>query len=230
MERHFDTSLRELKEQLVVMASWVERAIEEATQGLQLSSLERLENVYELEKKINQSHMSVDSACLKLLALQQPLATDLRLIFAIIKINTDLERMGDQAVNISRNAREYIQAPPMKPLIDLPIMFQEVRQMVGVALDSFVKSNENLARDVLQRDDRVDALKNKIFKDTLEHLKTHADQIEQGLTLILIARNLERIGDHSTNIAEDVIFALTGEDVRHASQAATIKNVLKSSS
>ncbi len=227
MERHFDTSLRELKEQLVTMAGLVEKAIEEATQGLQSANVERFENVFDLEKKINQCHISVDSACLKLLALQQPLAADLRLIFAIIKINTDLERMGDQAVNIARNAEEYIKAAPLKPLVDLPIMFQEVRQMVGITLDSFVKNNEPLAREVLKRDDRVDALKNKIFKDVLEHLKTHSAQVEQGLTLILIARNLERIGDHATNIAEDVIFALKGEDVRHSTQVSTIKSALK---
>ncbi len=227
MERHFDTSLRELKEQLVTMAGLVEKAIEEATQGLQSADVERFQNVFDLEKKINQCHISVDSACLKLLALQQPLAADLRLIFAIIKINTDLERMGDQAVNIARNAQEYIKAAPLKPLVDLPIMFQEVRQMVGITLDSFVKNNEPLAREVLKRDDRVDALKNKIFKDVLEHLKTHSAQVEQGLTLILIARNLERIGDHATNIAEDVIFALKGEDVRHSAQVSTIKSALK---
>ncbi len=226
MERHFDASLRELKEQLVTMAGLVEKAIEEATQGLKTTKSERFQNVYELERKINQCHISVDSACLKLLALQQPLATDLRLIFAIIKINTDLERMGDQAVNIARNAQEYIKSPPLKPLIDLPIMFQEVREMVGITLDAFVKNNESLAREVLKRDDRVDALKNKIFKDVLELLKTSSEQVEQGLTLILIARNLERIGDHATNIAEDVIFALTGEDVRHSTQVATMKTAL----
>jgi phosphate transport system protein len=226
MERHFDASLRELKEKLVTMAGLVEKAIDEATQGLQSMKSERLQNVYELEKKINRCHIDVDSDCLKLLALQQPLATDLRLIFAIIKINTDLERMGDQAVNIAKNAQEYIKSPPLKPLVDLPIMFQEVREMVGITLDSFVKSDGSLAQDVLRRDDRVDALKNKIFKDVLEHLKTNSTQIEQGLTLILIARNLERIGDHATNIAEDVIFALTGEDVRHSTQVATIKKAL----
>src|SRR5689334_4567924 len=125
MERHFDTSLRELKEQLVTMAGMVERAIENATLALQSSDVTKIKNVYELEKKINQSHIQVDSACLKLLALQQPLAKDLRLIVAIIKINTDLERMGDQAVNIAKNAERYLKEKPLKPLIDLPVMFTE---------------------------------------------------------------------------------------------------------
>ena len=227
MIRHFDTSLRELKEQLVTMAGLVEKAIEEATLGLEGSQQERFLNVYELEKKINQCHIQVDSVCLKLLALQQPLAADLRLIIAIIKINTDLERMGDQAVNIAGNATEYVKNPPLKPLVDLPVMFKEVRFMVREALDSFVKNDLSLARDVLKRDHQVDGLKHKIFKDVLEHLKTHANQVEQGLTLILIARNLERIGDHSTNIAEDVIFAITGDDVRHTGHVSTIKDALQ---
>ncbi len=227
MERHLDTSLRELKEQLVTMAGLVEKAIEEATLGLQNNQQDRFQNVFELEKKINQCHINVDSACLKLLALQQPLAADLRLIVAIIKINTDLERMGDQAVNIASNGSAYIREKPLKPLVDLPIMFQEVRIMVGETLDSFVKNSEALARDVLKRDDRVDALKNKIFKDVLDLLKVNSTQVEQGLTLILIARNLERIGDHATNIAEDVIFAVNGEDVRHSAQVSTMKDALR---
>jgi phosphate transport system protein len=227
MERHLDASLRDLKEQLVTMAGLVERAIENATVALQNGDVQKIQNVYEIEKKVNQAHILVDSACLKLLALQQPLANDLRLIVAIIKINTDLERMGDQAVNIAHNAERYIQNKPLKPLIDLPIMFTEVRFMVGEALDSFVKTDEPLARDVLKRDDKVDALKHKIFRDVLEYLKTDHTHIEEGLTLILIARNLERIGDHATNIAEDVIFAISGEDIRHSARVETVKDALK---
>lgn len=165
---------------------------------------------------------------MKLLALQQPLAADLRLIIAIIKINTDLERMGDQAVNIAHNAERYLKEKPIKPLVDLPIMFSEVRFMVGEALDAFVKTDLALAKDVLTRDDQVDSLKHKIFKDVLEVIKVESQGIEAGLCLILIARNLERIGDHSTNIAEDVIFAITGEDVRHSGRVETMKDVLRS--
>src|SRR5690349_13189953 len=116
MERHFDVSLRELKESLIKMAGLVERAIESATLAMQNRDLEQIQNVHEIEKKVNLAHIQVDSACLKLLALQQPLATDLRLIIAIIKINTDLERMGDQAVNIAKNAERYLKEKPLKPL------------------------------------------------------------------------------------------------------------------
>ncbi|MGK5089460.1 phosphate signaling complex protein PhoU [Bdellovibrionota bacterium FG-2] len=227
MERHFDVSLRELKEQLVAMAGLVERAIDDATQALQKRDLTKIAHVHEMEKKVNQAHKAVDNSCLKLLALQQPLAADLRLIVAIIKINTDLERMGDQAENIAHNSDRYIKGQPLKPLIDLPVMAEEVRVMVRAAIDSFVKTDEALAREVLSRDDKVDALKNKIFMDVLEHLKAQPEMIEQGLSLILIARNLERIGDHATNIAEDVIFAITGEDIRHSGSVQAIKKALE---
>ncbi|MBI3542959.1 MAG: phosphate signaling complex protein PhoU [Deltaproteobacteria bacterium] len=226
MERHFDVSLRELKEQLVGMAGLVERAIECATLGLVQRDRALMTQVHEIEKKINEAHIAVDDSCVKLLALQQPLAADLRLIVATIKINTDLERMGDQAVNIAGNATRYISAEPLKPLVDLPRMFEEVRVMVRETIDSFVRTDAQLAREVLRRDDLVDGLKNKIFRDVLEHVKINAGDIEQGLNLILIARNLERIGDHATNIAEDVIFAISGEDIRHSARIETIKQAL----
>jgi phosphate transport system protein len=227
MERHFDASLRSLKEQLVTMAGLVEKAIEHATLALERRDRDQLTLVHETEKKINEAHKAVDEACVKLLALQQPLAADLRLIVATIKINTDLERMGDQAVNIAHNSARYIAAEPLKPLVDLPRMFTEARAMVRETLDSFVRTDADLARAVLRRDDIVDGLKNKIFRDVLEHLKTRPESIEQGLNLILIARNLERIGDHATNIAEDVIFAISGEDVRHSGRVEVMKEALK---
>ncbi len=215
MERHFDNSLREVKEQLFAMAGLVERSIETATEALKNRDLEKLKQVYEIEKRVNQAHIAVDEGCVRLLATQQPFAADLRVIVAIIKINTDLERMGDQAVNIAHNSERYLQGETVKALIDLPIMSGEVRWMVREALDSFVKADEKQAREVLVRDDKVDDLKRKIFRDILERMKNQPELIEQGLSLILIARNLERIGDHATNIAEDVIYALLGQDIRH---------------
>lgn len=227
MERHFDASLRELKEQLTAMAGLVERAIEDATLGLQKRDLSKIGEVHSIEMKVNQAHKSVDSACVKLLALQQPLAADLRLIIAVLKINTDLERMGDQAVNIADNSARYIKGQALKPLIDLPVMADEAKLMVREVINSFVKNDERLAREVLKRDDKVDGLKNKIFKDVLEHVKVAPELLEQGLSLILIARNLERIGDHATNIAEDVIFAISGEDIRHSARVETIKGAFE---
>ncbi len=226
MERHFDTYLKDLKAKLIGMAGQVEKAIEEATEALGTRNTDKLQRVHEIEGKVNLAHVEIDNDCVKLLALQQPLAADLRLIVSIIKINTDLERMGDQAVNIARNTERYLKSAPLKPLVDLPIMFREVKHMVRETLDSFVKANEKLARAVLKRDDIVDELKNKIFRDVIEVIKANPEGIEQGLNLILIARNLERIGDHATNISEDVIFAATGEDIRHSYQSDSIKRAL----
>ena len=227
MDRHFDVALREVKQLLIGMAGYVESAIDSAMQGLQGRSIEKIQQVYEIEKTVNQDHIAVDDACVKLLALQQPLAADLRMIVAILKINTDLERMADQAVNIAQNSERYLSREPLKPLVDLPKMFEEAKVMVREVIDSFVRRDLELARDVLKRDDRVDSLKTKIFVDVLDHMKAAPDKVEQGLSLILIARNVERIGDHATNIAEDVIYAVTGEDVRHSSHATALKEALK---
>ncbi|OFZ18450.1 MAG: phosphate transport system regulatory protein PhoU [Bdellovibrionales bacterium GWB1_55_8] len=215
MERHFETSLRELKVQLVAMASHVERAIGNAIEGLQNGDFAAIASVYSVEETINRENMDLDGSCVRLLALQQPLAADLRLLIAVIKINTDLERMGDQAVNIAQDAEAYLKGAPLKPLIDLPKMFMEVQGMVRESINSFVNRDEKLARDVLKRDDVVDGLKAKIINDVTEILKTRPTDVRQGLHLILIARHLERIGDHATNIAEDVIYAISGKDVRH---------------
>jgi phosphate transport system protein len=222
-----DNGLGELRELLLGMAGNVERAIELATEALLEWNPAKISPVHEYEKKINKAHLEVDDGCVKLLALHQPMAADLRLIVASLKINTDLERMGDQAVNIARNAERYLKSAPLKPLVDLPKMSQSVRMMVRGSLDAFVNRSEPAAREILLRDDEVDAFKNKIFRDVLEHVKKSPADIEQGLNLILIARNLERIGDHATNIAEDVIFAITGEDIRHSPRTETIKESLK---
>jgi phosphate transport system protein len=215
MERHFESDLRNLKQRILAMGGAVERAIEEATQALIERKPENFDKVHELEKAINQAHIEVDEACLNLLARQSPLAADLRLVVAVIKINTDLERMGDQAVNIAHNGRRYLSAPPLKPLIDIPRMAGEAKLMVREALDAFVTQNLEMAQDVLSRDDAVDAFKNQIFRELLTYMMSDPQSIERALNLILIARNLERIGDHATNIAEDVIFAITGDDIRH---------------
>ena len=139
MERHLDVELRALKEKILSMGGAVEASLEEATQALILREPARFDRVFELEKSINEAHMAVDEACLKILARQSPLAADLRLIIAVIKINTDLERMGDQAVNIAHNGRRYLSEPPLKPLIDIPRMATDVRSMVRLSLDAFVK-------------------------------------------------------------------------------------------
>lgn len=215
MERHFETELRNLKQHVLAMGGNVESAIEAAIGALLDRNAEGFTKVHELEKNINEAHIRVDEECIQLLARQQPLAADLRFVVAILKINTDLERMGDQAVNIAYNGQFYIKEAPLKPLIDIPRMAKEVQFMVKEALDALVSRNLEAARDVLNRDDSVDALKNQIFRELITYMISDPKTIERAINLILIARNLERIGDHATNIAEDVIFAITGQDVRH---------------
>lgn len=215
MQRHFEIELKNLKDQILAMGGHVESAVEYATQALIQRKPEMIRTVHELEAKINREHIEVDESCLQLLARQSPLAADLRLVIAILKISTDLERMGDQAVNISYNTKDYLEGEPIKDLIDIPKMALEVRGMVRDSLDAFVRQDRSLAEKVLRRDDIVDELKDKVFQELITFMTNNSSRVEQALDLILIARNLERLGDHATNIAEDVIFAVSGDDIRH---------------
>ncbi len=218
MERRFEGELQDLKSRILEMGGYVEQAVEIATQALEERNAAKLASVHPLERKINHAHVVIDNACVEILARQSPFAADLRLIIAIIKINTDLERMGDQAVNISYNAEHYLADRKIDMAQDLTQMGQAVRVMVRKSLDAFMRQDIVLAQQVLESDDEVDAFKNKMFQGLLPFMKQEPQSIESALDLILIARNLERMGDHATNIAEDVIFACTGEDVRHGGQ------------
>lgn len=215
MERQISAELKQLKSQLLAMGGLVEEALQEATRlVLQRDSydLTRLESV---EQKINQEHLQIDEACLDVLARHSPVAADLRLVMAIIKINTDLERMGDQAMNIGYNTEHLTRDGGVSVNLDLPRMSELVREMVRKSLDAFMRGDAELAKQVLASDDAVDDLKNQAIRKLVPHMQKEPTQIAAALDLILIARNLERMGDHATNIAEDVIFATTGVDVRH---------------
>jgi phosphate transport system protein len=157
----------------------------------------------------------VDDRCLKLLALHQPMAADLRAIMAAVKINTDLERVGDLAVNIAEAAKRYSTHPPVKKLIDIPRMADIAQAMLRDALDAYVKRDVALAQRVLNEDDTLDSLKTLIFRELLTIMLKDPSTIEGALDLILVSRHLERIGDHATNVAEDVIFMVSARDVRH---------------
>lgn len=218
-QRTLDVGLDELRHRLMVMSGYVEVALESAIQAWRARNTDRLKQVYEIEDKVNDCHVSIDDACLKLLATQQPMASDLRLILSIVKINSDLERMVDQAVNIANNAEYYLKAPPAIQLVELSSMADEVKWMVKASIDAVVKSDETLAHEVCLRDDKVDDFKDRIFRNILGQIKQDPSLVEQGFNLILIARNLERIGDHATNIAEDVIFTVSGEDIRHGAKS-----------
>ncbi|MDI6735288.1 MAG: phosphate signaling complex protein PhoU [bacterium] len=215
MERFFDEELKELKGKLVYMSGIAEKMIDLAISGLIERNKSLSDEVFKHEKEINMLHIEVDELCIKLIALRQPTAADLRLITAAMKINSELERMGDQSVNISENTAIYLEYPELKPLIDTPRMAEIAKQMVKDSLVSFIEGDVELARAVLNRDDEVDGLRNQIFRELLTYMLSDPTTIHQALCLILIARNIERIADHATNICEDTIFMVLGKDIRH---------------
>lgn len=218
MERHFDQDLQQLKERLLTMGSLAETMIHLAIKALVDRKTELAPDVYRHEKEVNALQIEVDDRCLKMIALHQPTASDLRFITAAMKINSDLERIADQAVNICQTTEYLLQEPQLKPLIDVPRMAEIAKKMLKDALDSFVEKDENLARSVLIRDDQVDELKAQVFRELLTYMISDPSTIKRAIDLILISRNLERIADHATNIAEDVVFVVAGKDIRHRSE------------
>jgi len=167
------------------------------------------------DEPLNQLHIEIDTRCFRLMALHQPMAADLRAILAAVKINTDLERVGDLAVNIAEAAQRYRMHPPVKKLIDIPRMAEIAQGMLRDALDAFVRRDTLLAQTVLDADDQLDTLKTQVFRELLTYMLQDPTTIEPSLDLILVSRHLERIGDHATNVAEDVIFMVSARDVRH---------------
>jgi phosphate transport system protein len=212
---HFREELEALQARLLEMGGLAEERVRAAVQGLVTRDPVLFEKVLLGDEPINQLHIEVDKRCFRLLALHQPMATDLRAIVAAVKINTDLERVGDLAVNIAEAGTRYISHPPVKKLIDIPQMGDIAQSMLRDALDAFVKRDMRLAHQVLNEDDRLDALKTQVFRDLLTYMLKDQSTVEPSLDLILVSRHLERIGDHATNIAEDVIFMVSALDVRH---------------
>ena len=169
--------------------------------------------------------IEIDDLATRLLALQQPMATDLRLLTSAIKINNDLERMGDLAVNIVERALSLINEPLIKPLIDIPAMATRVQSMIRKSLDAFVKRDAELARTVLVSDDAVDELRDAIYEELITYMERDPKTVRQGINLMFVARNLERLADHATNIAEDVLFLVEGVDVRHHAETREVKSL-----
>jgi len=197
------------------MGGLAEERVRAALQGLVSRDPAAINKVLNGDEPINQLHIEVDNRCFRLLALHQPMATDLRAIVAAVKINTDLERVGDLAVNIAEASNRYIRHAPVKQLIDIPQMSAIAQAMLRDALDSYVRRDTDLAHRVLNEDDRLDSLKTQVFRDLLTYMLENLSTVEPSLDLILVSRHLERIGDHATNIAEDVIFMVSALDVRH---------------
>ena len=213
--RHFQEALEELQRRLLEMAGLVESAIHNSVLSLTERDEERAQQVLLSEARINQMEIEIDDLATQLLALQQPMAKDLRFLTAAIKINNDLERMGDLAVNIVERALSLLRHPAVKPLIDIPRMARLAESMVRSSLDSFVKRDSELARTVLVSDDAVDDLRDAIYGELVRFMEREPSAISRALDLLFVARNLERIADHATNIAEDVLFLVQGIDVRH---------------
>ncbi len=215
VRRHMDEELSSLKEKLLNMASLAEAMIFKAVKSLTERDRSLVQDVNKDEEKVNLLDVEIDELCLKLLALKQPMATDLRFITAAMRINRELERIGDMAVNITQCVEVLIKQPQLKPYIDLPRMADLTQKMVKDSLDAFIRNDVDLARSVLRSDDQVDALKDQIFRELLTFMMSDHSTISRALELILISRHLERIGDHATNIAEDVIYLVQGKDIRH---------------
>jgi phosphate transport system protein len=213
--RHFEEELRRLEERLLAMGGLAEERVRQAVGALVERDAGAIRRVIDGDGPLDAFHIEIDDRAFRLLALHQPMARDLRAIVAAIKINTDLERVGDLAVNIAQAAGRYLQHPPVKPLIDIPRMADAAQRMLREALDAFVRRDAALARRVLNEDDELDALKDQVFRELLTYMLQDPATIEPALDLILISRHLERVGDHATNIAEDVIFIVTAQDVRH---------------
>jgi phosphate transport system protein len=219
--RHFQQELELLKRKLLEMSALVESAVYRSVQGVVEKNEELAQQVLKNEARINQLEIEIDDMAISLLVLQQPVAADLRLITAAIKINTDLERMGDLAVNIAESALSLMKDPVIRPLIDIPHIAGLAQSMVRKALDAFVNRDTELARSVLASDDAVDNMRTANYHELISFMENNPRQISQALYLLSVVRNLERIADHATNIAEDVLFLVKGIDVRHHNEERT---------
>ena len=215
MDTHSQKELTQLKENLLKMATLVEETIRDAISALMNRDPEMINRTMAKEDKINAMENAIDEMCLKLLALRQPLAADLRFITSAMKIVTDLERMGDQAINIVERASSLNLEPQLKPYIDIPRMAEIVQTMVKDVLDAFVNRNSKLARSVCERDDLVDGLNDQVHRELLTYMMSDPKTIPRAVHLMIVSRCLERIADHATNIAEDVIFMVDALVIKH---------------
>jgi phosphate transport system protein len=214
MSRAFDEELQQLKDRLLALGALAERMIAESISALVERDAGLIQAVYEHEEKADLLCVEIDDRAFKLLALHQPVASDMRFLAAGIKINADLERIADLAVNIANVTGDIIAQPLLKPLIDIPRMAGRVQEMVRQSLEAFVARNADLAVNIIEADEEVDRLRDQIFRELLTYMMGDQSTIPRALDLLLVSRHLERIGDHATNIAEDVVFMVRGEDIR----------------
>ena len=216
---HFREELEELQSKLLEMGGLVEASIHNSVYALVERNEQKAKEVMWAEALINQKEIEIDELATRLLALFQPMARDLRFITAVIKMNSDLERMGDLAVNITERGLSLMKEAPLRPLIDIPRLSALAESMVHRALDAFARRDADMARDVLLGDDEVDHLRDAVYQELLAFMQEERTTINRAIDLMFIAQHLERIADHATNIAEDVLFLVKGIDVRHHAEA-----------
>jgi phosphate transport system protein len=214
-ERPLDEELKDLKEKLLEMASRAEEQIGRAVRSLKERKQDLACQVLDNEEAINRLDIEIDESAMRLLALRQPMAADLRFITSAMKIGSDLERIGDLAVNIAERTLEILKYPQLKPLLDIPRMAGLAQNMVRDVINAFVNGDADLAKNVCERDDQVDQLNNQIFRELLTYMLEDASTIHRAVDLILVGRHLERIADHATNIGEDVIYMIKGKTIKH---------------
>ena len=219
MERHYHRNLEQLKLNVIKMGSAVEQNLIDALDAVMKNNPVLASKVIASDGKINQFEIEIDNSVVDILALQQPVASDLRLILAIQKINNDLERIGDHAVNIAESALGLIETPQDEPLLEIPNMAVIAKEMFQQALDSFIHLNPQLARSVLESDDHIDALNRAMNHQVIKLIKQDLRTVEGGLHLLRLSRNLERVADLTTNIAEEVIFHTQARVVKHHAEA-----------
>jgi phosphate transport system protein len=215
MQRHFEEELADLRRHLVTMGTLVESMIDQAVRLLAEHSTAEAGTLEQDEQEVNRLHMLIDDACLRVLALRQPAAADLRLVASALKMNADLERIGDQAINLLNRAATLEQVPGEWPAVDLSPLVRIASMMVANALDAFIREDVTLARKVLEDELTADALRHDIEGALVRQAETRTHSFLPTMQLVLVTHHLERIADHATNIAEDVIYFLEGRDVRH---------------
>jgi phosphate transport system protein len=218
--RHFDELLQELLQKVVEMSTLCEGMIEMAIKALVDRNEAHVAQIWTKEQEVNTLQVEIDERAVALTAMQQPMARDVRFLFMASRIGGEVERIADQAINISQNAHFVLQGPPLRPLVDLPIMADIVQKMVRDTVTAMIKKDVSLAEKVLEEEAKVDAFRDQTFRTLLTYMMADPGTIGRALSLILISRNLERIGDHATNIAEEVIYWIQGRDVRHSRPAS----------
>ncbi len=215
MDRQFDGELNSLKKNILNMASFVDEAIERSIKALVQRSDEAAEAVEEDDERIDLLEITIEKQCLELLARRQPIAIDLRFITSVMKINSDLERMGDLAANIAHKAKILSKLPQLKPLIDIPKMAELVRAMLKDSINALINNDSEQARQIALRDTNVDGFYVQVFREVLTYMMESSNNIRVGIELILIAKHIERMADHITNIDEDIVYMVEAKTIKH---------------